>query len=97
MTTGQVKCAFEFISKVWNNDACGILPIIAVSELHKAVFGEYPFNWGKYPLDWVEPIPPIPPEPPIPPTPPVQVKPCCYFWNRHNYWHWIRCLILGKH
>ena len=100
MTTGQVKCAFEFISKVWNNDQCGTLPIMAVSDLHKAVFGVYPFNWGKYPNDWVEPPPPGPepePEPPIPPTPPVQIKPCCYFWNRHNYWHWLRCILFGNH
>ena len=100
LKTGQPKFAFEFISKVWNDDMCGTFPIIAVSKLYKAKFGVYPFNWGKYPNDWVEPPPPGPepePEPPIPPTPPVQIKPCCYFWNRRNYLHWLRCVLFGKH
>src|SRR4030042_4084416 len=99
LETGQPKIAVEFISKVWDNDQCGALPIIAASELYKKVFGVYPFNWGKYPNDWVEPPSPGPdptPEPP-PPGPPVQIKPCSYFWKRHNYWHWLRCIFCGKH
>jgi len=36
------------------------------------------------------------PEPPEPPAPPV-VKPCSYFWKRHNYWHWLRCVLFKRH
>jgi len=97
LSTGQPKFAFEFISKVWNNDACGALPIIAVSELYKAKFGEWPENWGKYPNDWIEPPTPPSPPPPEPPTPPIVIKPCSYFLKRRNIWHWLRCVLFGKH
>src|SRR3972149_7684440 len=82
LSTGQPKFAFEFISKVWNNDACGALPIMAVSELYKAKFGIWPENYGKYPDDWVELIPPAPPEPP-PPGPPPPPDP-----EKQPWWNW---------
>jgi len=100
LPTGQPKFAFEFISKVWNNDVCSATATEAVSQVYKTKFEQWPYNWGKYPNDWVEPDPPEPPIPPIPPeppTPPVIVKPCAYFWKRHNYLHWLRCVLFGKH
>ena len=104
LKTGQPKFAFEFISKVWNDDMCGTFPIIAVSELYKTVFGVYPFNWGKYENDWVEP--PIPPEPeppePEPPAPPPEPEKSCYdkFIAGRPFWKWqigafLKCLFHG--
>jgi hypothetical protein len=73
----------------------------AASETYKNKFGVYPENYGKYPNDYIEPPPPEPPEPPTPPTPPTPpmppVKSCSYFWDHHNYWAWLRCVLFGKH
>lgn len=96
LKTGQPKIAVEFISKVWNNDGCSALATKAVSEVYHNHFGSWPYNFGKYPNDWVQPTEPQPPIP-QPPTPPVQEKPCSYFWNRHNYFAWFKCVFLGKH
>ena len=102
LSTGQPKFAFEFISKVWNNDACGALPIIAVSELYKAKFGEWPENYGKYPDDWVEPPPPEPPEPPEPepPPPPPEPEKSCYEKfiahrpvRKWRLWDFLKCIF----
>jgi hypothetical protein len=69
MTNGQVKYGFEHIAKAQNNDLCSALSIRAISESYQERFAELPENFGKYPLDWVEPIPPDPPDPPVPPVP----------------------------
>lgn len=99
LSAGQVKFGFEYLPKAINADECSAKGVLAISEEYKAKWRVWPENFGKYPNDWTEPIPPEPPEPepPIPPTPEPIEKPCCYYWNRHNYWHWLRCVLFGKH
>jgi hypothetical protein len=96
LPSGQIKYGFEYIGKSINNDDCVANGVRAISEMHKEKFGVWPENYGKYPLDWVDPLPP---EPPTPPEPPIPVPEKCTLWyhlKRLNFraaWAHIR----GEH
>lgn len=102
LSGGAVKYGFEYLPKAVNKDTCSARGVLTISEEYIRKWGKWPENYDKYPDDYVEPHPPTPSTPPIPPTPPVPpqpppVKPCSYFFRRFNVWHWLRCILLGKH
>jgi len=99
---GKPRFGFEYLPKAVNKDECSAKGVAAISEEYMAKWGELPENYGNYPDDWVEPIPPpIPPAPPEPPTPPISEKSCYKkFIADRPFWKWqlgkfIACLF-GK-
>ena len=91
---GSPKFAFEVLGKKPNAPECWALNIKAISEAYAERFGALPDNYGRYPDDWVEPIPP--PEPPIPPP----VKKCkCSYWlekggdGKRDWKRWWDCVF----
>ncbi len=92
LSSGQVKYGFEHIPKVVNEDECASNNITAISEAYNARFGNWPANYGKYPNDWVDPIPPTPPDPPTP-----DCK--CRYWlekggdGKRDWKRWFDCVF----
>jgi len=94
----KVRFSFSILPKAPNKDGCTATNIQATSLEYERKFGVLPENYGQYPNDWIE-YPPLPeplPPPPVPPPAPPE-KPCSYFWETHNYTHWLRCILFGKH
>ena len=93
---GLPRFGFEYLPKAVNKDECSAKGVKAISEEYHTKWGTWPENYGKYPNDYVEPVPPIPP-PPVPPTPPPdpEKKPWWHWWFGPNslwakFWGWIK-------
>jgi hypothetical protein len=54
---GHPKFGFEYIPKNPDRE-CTSQGVKAISEVYFEQFGEWPANYGKYPSDWVAPVPP---------------------------------------